>query len=79
MFHNQSERPLPPLDEDDIPYSNYNPRVLQQKFDEQNLDRVDLIQGRDPHDLWTWNIGLQQHESQLDRAFLDASVPKFGK
>ncbi|XP_050333764.1 uncharacterized protein LOC126761518 [Bactrocera neohumeralis] len=77
MFHNQTERPLPPLDEDDIPYSNYNPRILQQKFDEQNLDRVDLIQGRDPNDLWTWNIGLQQHESNLDRAFLDASVPKF--
>ncbi|XP_036336107.1 uncharacterized protein LOC118746359 [Rhagoletis pomonella] len=77
MFHNQTQPPLPPLDEDVIPYSNYNPRILQQKFDAQNLRTVDLIQGRDPNDLWTWNIGLQQHESQLDQAFLEASMPKF--
>ncbi|XP_053953048.1 uncharacterized protein LOC128859921 isoform X2 [Anastrepha ludens] len=77
MFHNETQQPLPPSDEDVIPYINYNPRLLQQRFDEQNLQRVDLIQGRDPNDLWTWNIAMQQHESQLDRAFLDASTPKF--
>ncbi|XP_067645140.1 uncharacterized protein [Eurosta solidaginis] len=77
MFHNQTVPPLPPLDEDVIGYSSYNPRILQQKFDEQNLSRVDLIQGRDPNDLWTWNIGLQQQENQLDGAFLEASTQKF--
>ncbi|XP_073840070.1 uncharacterized protein [Musca autumnalis] len=62
---------------DGIPYSSYNPRVLQNQFDSQNLKKIDIIPGKTTQDFWTWNLGLQQRESELDRRFIDAAVQKF--
>lgn len=78
VYINETKRPnFSPSD--DIPYSTYNPRVLQEQFDAQNLKKIDLIPSKATDDMWTWNVGLQKKESELDRVFLEASVPKFGK
>ncbi|KAM7356498.1 uncharacterized protein ACRADG_002206 isoform 1-T4 [Cochliomyia hominivorax] len=76
LYINESERPEFQLD-NDIPYSTYNPRELQKIFDAQGLQRIDLIPNKNAEDLWTWNVGLQKRQSELDRAFLEAVVPKF--
>ncbi|XP_061399624.1 uncharacterized protein LOC133335359 [Musca vetustissima] len=76
VYINESEPPnFYPTD--GIPFSTYNPRVLQQQFDNQQLKKIDIITGRTSKDLWTWNLGLQQRESDLDRRFIDAAVHKF--
>ncbi|XP_037818851.1 uncharacterized protein LOC119608478 [Lucilia sericata] len=76
IFINETERPqFSPSD--GIPYSTYNPRVLQEQFDAQCLNKIDLIPGKNAEDLWTWNVGLQKNESELDRIFIEAAVPKF--
>lgn len=62
---------------DDIPYTTYNPRLLQEKFDAQNLKRIDVIDGP-RSDLWTWNIGVQQGDEDIDRTLLEANIPPFG-
>lgn len=78
IYLNESELPeFCPSDE--IPYSTYNPRVLQQQFDDQNLKKIDIIPGKTSQDLWTWNLGLQLRESELDLRFTEAVVPEFGK
>ncbi|XP_058986399.1 uncharacterized protein LOC131806380 [Musca domestica] len=76
VYLNESEPPnFYPTD--GIPYSTYNPRVLQNQFDGQQLKKIDIIPGKTTQDLWTWNLGLQQRESDLDRRFIEAAVQKF--
>ncbi|XP_013112017.2 uncharacterized protein LOC106090394 [Stomoxys calcitrans] len=62
---------------DGTPFSHYNPRVLQEQFDAQNLEKIDVIPGSNKRDLWTWNLGVQRRERELDRRFIEAAVPKF--
>ncbi|XP_075161481.1 uncharacterized protein LOC142234273 [Haematobia irritans] len=57
--------------------TTYNPRVMQEKFNAQNLKKIDVIKGPGTQDLWTWNLGLQKRESELNRRFMDATVAKF--
>lgn len=70
-----NETQVGPLEE--MPFSNYNPRVLQESLEGENLKTYDIIEGCTPQDLWTWNVGLQQREMDLDQEFLDASLPKY--
>ncbi|KAL9911542.1 uncharacterized protein ACN427_005694 isoform 1-T4 [Glossina fuscipes fuscipes] len=75
IYINETEPPNA-LPSDEIPYSTYNPRVLQEQFDAQNLKRIDLIDGPQA-DLWTWNLGIQEKEEVLDKTFIDAAIAKF--
>lgn len=70
-----NETQVGPLEE--MPFSSYNPRVLQESLEGENLKTYDIIEGCTPQDLWTWNVGLQQREVDLDQEFLDASLPKY--
>uniref|UniRef100_A0A1A9WTJ3 Uncharacterized protein n=1 Tax=Glossina brevipalpis TaxID=37001 RepID=A0A1A9WTJ3_9MUSC len=75
IYINETEPPNT-LPSDEIPYSTYNPRLLQEQFDAQNLKRIDLIDGPQA-DLWTWNLGIQEKEEVLDKTFIDAAIAKF--
>lgn len=75
IYLNETE--VGPLE--DLPFPSYNPRFLQESLEGENLKTYDIIEGCSPQDLWTWNVGLQQREIDLDQEFLDASLPKYSK
>lgn len=70
-----NETQVGPLEE--MPFPGYNPRVLAEGMEGENLKTYDIIEGCTPKDLWTWNIGGQQYEMDRDQEFLDASLPKY--
>lgn len=63
---------------EEIPYTTYNPRIMQEKFDAQKLQRIDVIEGP-RSDLWTWNLGAQLRDQDIDRTLIDANIPPFGR
>ncbi|KAH8286606.1 hypothetical protein KR054_012191 [Drosophila jambulina] len=73
IYLNETE--VGPLEE--LPFPSYNPRVLQEGLETDNLKTYDLIEGCNPADLWTWNVGYQKREEELDQDFITASLPKY--
>ncbi|KAH8343459.1 hypothetical protein KR059_011141 [Drosophila kikkawai] len=73
IYLNETE--VGPLEE--LPFPSYNPRVLQEGLETDNLKTYDLIEGCSPEDLWTWNVGYQRREEELDQDFINASLPKY--
>ncbi|KAH8257039.1 hypothetical protein KR038_001742 [Drosophila bunnanda] len=70
-----NETDVGPLEE--LPFPSYNPRVLQEGLETDNLKTYDLIEGCNPADLWTWNVGYQRREQELDQDFINASLPRY--
>lgn len=73
IYLNETE--VGPLEE--LPFPSYNPRVLQEALDGENIKTFDLIEGCSPQDLWTWNVGYQKREEDLDEQFIAASLPRY--
>ncbi|XP_037721219.1 uncharacterized protein LOC119554403 isoform X1 [Drosophila subpulchrella] len=73
IYLNETE--VGPLEE--LPFPSYNPRVLQEGLEGENLKTYDIIEGCSPQDLWTWNVGYQKREENLDQEFIAASLPKY--
>lgn len=74
IYLNETE--VGPLEE--LPFSSYNPRILQEGLEGENLKTFDIIEGCSPQDLWTWNVGYQKREEHMDQEFISASLPKYG-
>ncbi|KAH8365777.1 hypothetical protein KR093_004368 [Drosophila rubida] len=70
-----NETQVGPLEE--LPFPTYNPRVIQEGLEGENLRTYDIIEGCSPQDLWTWNVGMQRREMDLDQDFITASLPKY--
>ncbi|XP_068143174.1 LOW QUALITY PROTEIN: uncharacterized protein [Drosophila tropicalis] len=70
-----NETQVGPLEE--LPFPSYNPRVIQEGLEGENLKSFDIIEGCNQQDLWTWNVGYQKREEQLDEDFIAASLPKY--
>ncbi|EDV96984.1 uncharacterized protein LOC6558054 [Drosophila grimshawi] len=73
IYLNETE--VGPLEE--LPFPSYNPRVIQEGLEGENLRTYDIIEGCNPQDLWTWNVGLQRREIDLDEEFITAALPKY--
>lgn len=71
-----NETQVGPLEE--LPFPTYNPRIIQEGLEGENLRTYDIIEGCSPQDLWTWNMGMQRREMDLDQDFITASLPKYG-
>ncbi|EDW18568.1 uncharacterized protein LOC6582389 [Drosophila mojavensis] len=71
-----NETQVGPLEE--LPFPTYDPRVIQESLEGENLRSYDIIEGCNPQDLWTWNVGLQKREIEMDQDFITASLPKYG-
>ncbi|SPP85315.1 uncharacterized protein LOC117586863 [Drosophila guanche] len=70
-----NETQVGPLEE--LPFPSYNPRIIQEGLEGENLKTFDLIEGCSPQDLWTWNTGYQKREEELDQEFITASLPQY--
>ncbi|XP_017843241.1 uncharacterized protein LOC108600282 [Drosophila busckii] len=70
-----NETQVGPLEE--LPFPSYNPRVIQEGLEGENLRTYDIIEGCSPQDLWTWNVGLQRREIEMDQDFITAALPKY--